>query len=57
MEAIAGSHWLHGNAIFIASVISVLLGIVQGGVQYPWDSWRTILPLVLGMIGLMLLFT
>jgi hypothetical protein len=22
-----------------------------GGVQYPWDSWRTLLPLVVGVVG------
>ncbi|KAM3155993.1 MFS efflux transporter aclA [Botrytis cinerea] len=39
-----------GNAIFIASITSILLGLIQGGVNYPWASWRTILPIALGWI-------
>lgn len=42
--------WL-GNAIFIPSMISLLLGLVMGGIQHPWSSWRIILPIVLGIIG------
>ncbi|KAI0868316.1 major facilitator superfamily domain-containing protein [Hypoxylon argillaceum] len=40
-----------GNLIFIPSIISLLFGLVTGGVQYPWSSWRVILPLVLGVAG------
>ncbi|CAG5175311.1 uncharacterized protein ALTATR162_LOCUS8044 [Alternaria atra] len=40
-----------GNLIFIPSVLAVLLGLVMGGIEYPWSSWRVILPLVLGGIG------
>ncbi|OJD19089.1 hypothetical protein AJ78_00962 [Emergomyces pasteurianus Ep9510] len=40
-----------GNLIFIPSMISLLIGLVMGGVQYPWSSWRIIVPLVLGIIG------
>ncbi|OTA64758.1 MFS general substrate transporter [Hypoxylon sp. EC38] len=40
-----------GTAIFIPSVIAVLFGLVAGGVQYPWSSWRVILTLVLGFLG------
>jgi Na+/melibiose symporter-like transporter len=42
--------WL-GNAIFISSMISLLLGLVMGGIQHPWSSWRIILPIILGAIG------
>ena len=45
-----------GNAIFIASVTSILLGLVQGGIVQPWNSWRIILPIVLGFLGLGLFF-
>ena len=45
-----------GNAIFIASVTSILLGLIQGGIVYPWSSWRTILPIVLGFLGWILFF-
>lgn len=40
-----------GNVIFIPSIIAVLLGLIMGGTEYPWSSWRVILPLVLGVIG------
>jgi MFS family permease len=40
-----------GNLIFIPSIIAILFGLVMGGVQYPWSSWRIILPLVLGFLG------
>ncbi|KAI1177085.1 major facilitator superfamily domain-containing protein [Nemania sp. FL0916] len=40
-----------GNLIFIPSTTAVLLGLVTGGVEYPWSSWRVIVPLVLGVGG------
>lgn len=41
-----------GNLLLIASVVSVLLALTWGGVQYSWSSWHTILPLVMGLVGL-----
>ena len=40
-----------GNLLFIPSVISVLLGLVMGGIEHPWSSWRIVIPLVLGIVG------
>ncbi|CAG8958653.1 hypothetical protein HYFRA_00011494 [Hymenoscyphus fraxineus] len=40
-----------GNLIFIPSMISLLWGVVMGGGELPWSSWRIILPLVLGFLG------
>ncbi|KAI9644961.1 hypothetical protein NHQ30_006996 [Ciborinia camelliae] len=40
-----------GNAIFIPSMISLFLGLILGGVKYPWGSWHIVLPLVLGVLG------
>lgn len=40
-----------GNLIFIPSMISILFGLVSGGIQHPWYSWRVIVPLVLGVVG------
>ncbi|ROV94282.1 hypothetical protein VMCG_08649 [Cytospora schulzeri] len=40
-----------GTAIFIPSIVAVIFGLVTGGVEYPWSSWRVILPLVLGFLG------
>lgn len=43
-----------GALIFILSMISLFLGLIMGGVQHPWASWRVILPLVLGVLGWLL---
>ncbi|GAB1320334.1 hypothetical protein MFIFM68171_10544 [Madurella fahalii] len=40
-----------GNLIFIPSIISLLIGLVTGGVVHPWSSFRVILPIVLGAAG------
>ncbi|KAK4209467.1 putative MFS-type transporter YusP [Rhypophila decipiens] len=40
-----------GNLIFVPSIISVLIGLVTGGVVYPWSSFRVIVPIVLGLAG------
>lgn len=41
-----------GMFLFIASTTGFLIPITWGGVQYPWDSWRTLVPLVLCAVGL-----
>ncbi|KAK4495771.1 hypothetical protein PRZ48_013039 [Zasmidium cellare] len=46
-----------GNAIFIGSVVAVLLALTWGGPVYQWDSFRIILPLVLGLLGLLVFTT
>ncbi|KAL5392877.1 hypothetical protein DPSP01_000572 [Paraphaeosphaeria sporulosa] len=43
--------WL-GAFLFISSTCSFLIGITWGGTQYPWNSWRTIVPIVLGVAGI-----
>ncbi|KAL8848058.1 MAG: hypothetical protein Q9221_006918 [Calogaya cf. arnoldii] len=43
-----------GSVIFLPSTTSFLVGITWGGVQYAWDSWRTITPIVVGLSGLVL---
>ena len=40
-----------GNAIFMPSIIAILLGLVLGGVQFAWSSYHIIVPLVLGFLG------
>ncbi|OJZ85201.1 hypothetical protein ASPFODRAFT_136968 [Aspergillus luchuensis CBS 106.47] len=47
--------WL-GNTLFILSMISVLIALSWGGSQYPWSSFRVIVPLVLGFIGFAVFF-
>ncbi|KAL6719143.1 hypothetical protein ACLMJK_003380 [Lecanora helva] len=43
--------WI-GNFIFIASATSFLIPLTWGGVQYPWDSWHTLVPLLVGVAGM-----
>lgn len=43
--------WI-GAFLFIASACSFLIGIMWGGSQYAWSSMKTILPIVLGTVGL-----
>lgn len=44
--------WI-GNALLILSVTSILLALAWGGTLHAWKSWRTIIPLVLGGLGLL----
>ncbi|KAL9036360.1 MAG: hypothetical protein Q9214_006169 [Letrouitia sp. 1 TL-2023] len=42
-----------GSFLFIASATSFLIPVTWGGVSYPWSSFRTLLPLCLGIAGLL----
>ncbi|KAI1154904.1 putative multidrug resistance protein fnx1 [Nemania diffusa] len=41
-----------GNALLVTSITSILLALTWGGELFSWSSWRTLLPLILGLIGL-----
>ncbi|PWY71019.1 MFS general substrate transporter [Aspergillus heteromorphus CBS 117.55] len=41
-----------GNAIIVAAVVSILIALSWANTRYPWSSWRIIVPLVLGFVGL-----
>ncbi|RDW61771.1 MDR family MFS transporter [Aspergillus mulundensis] len=43
--------WI-GNALFVAASTSVLIGIGWAGAVHPWGSAQVVVPLVLGMLGL-----
>lgn len=43
-----------GNLILIASVSSMLIALSSAGNQYDWNSWHTVIPLLLGFLGLIL---
>ncbi|RMZ89612.1 hypothetical protein DV736_g3154, partial [Chaetothyriales sp. CBS 134916] len=43
--------WI-GSVIFIGSMVSFLVPVTWGGVMYPWSSWRTLVPLIVGAFGL-----
>ncbi|KAF1835366.1 MFS general substrate transporter [Decorospora gaudefroyi] len=44
--------WL-GNAILVLAVVSLLLSFTYAGTKNLWSSWRTIVPLILGVLGLL----
>jgi len=41
-----------GTVLFVGSTTSFLIPITWGGVMYAWTSWRTLVPLVIGAVGL-----
>ncbi|KAF2707619.1 MFS general substrate transporter [Pleomassaria siparia CBS 279.74] len=43
--------WI-GIVLFIGSITGLLIPITWGGVQYAWDSWRTLVPLLVSAAGL-----
>lgn len=42
-----------GNAIFIGAVVAVLLALTWAGPVYQWNSAQIIVPLVIGLLGLL----
>lgn len=42
-----------GTILFVGSISSFLIPLTWGGVSYPWDSWRTLVPLIIGAAGLL----
>lgn len=43
-----------GSVVFTASMTAFLYGISTGGVSSPWSSYKVLLPLLLGPVGLVL---
>lgn len=41
-----------GMTLFLASFTGFLIPITWGGVQYPWDNWRTLVPLIVSACGI-----
>lgn len=41
-----------GNSILMGAVVAILVALSYGGARYSWSSWRTVLSLVLGFVGL-----
>ncbi|KAH8598161.1 major facilitator superfamily protein [Bisporella sp. PMI_857] len=41
-----------GNFIFVASIVSVLTATAWGGAIYSWGSYRVLVPLIIGLLGL-----
>ncbi|KAJ5618171.1 Major facilitator superfamily domain general substrate transporter [Penicillium hordei] len=43
-----------GNVLIMGATAAVLCALTYGGSRYAWSSWRIIVPLVLGLAGLVL---
>lgn len=43
--------WI-GSFLFVASITSFLIPLTWGGIMYEWNSWRTVVPLSIGALGL-----
>ncbi|KAG9023055.1 hypothetical protein FRB95_013743 [Tulasnella sp. JGI-2019a] len=41
-----------GNFLVVAATSATIIGLTWGGVRYPWSSFRVLVPLVLGLVGL-----
>lgn len=50
MQRLRRFDWI-GNALFVLSMVSILIALSWAGSQYPWSSHRVIVPLVLGFAG------
>lgn len=40
-----------GSCFFVFSMTSFLIGLSWGGVQFAWTSYRTLVPVILGLVG------
>lgn len=41
-----------GIVLFVGSVTGILIPVSWGGIMYAWDSWRTLVPLLISAAGL-----
>jgi hypothetical protein len=40
-----------GIMLFLGSITGFLMPITWGGVQYPWESWHTLVPMIVSAAG------
>ncbi|UKZ79090.1 hypothetical protein TrVFT333_006840 [Trichoderma virens FT-333] len=45
---------ISGNAIFVAAIVSALIALTWGGTIYSWSTYHIVVPLVLGLVGVLL---
>ncbi|KAF2013330.1 MFS general substrate transporter [Aaosphaeria arxii CBS 175.79] len=51
LEKLKRVDWI-GMTLFLGSTTGFLIPVTWGGVQYPWDSWRTLVPLIVSAVGM-----
>ncbi|KAK0708177.1 major facilitator superfamily domain-containing protein [Lasiosphaeris hirsuta] len=56
LQSLTKVDWV-GIAIFMPSAVALLVPFTMSGVFFPWGSWQSILPLILGISGLAALAT
>ncbi|KAJ6468281.1 Mfs1.2 [Mycena sanguinolenta] len=54
-EKLQRMDWI-GNGIIISSTSAASIGLTWGGVQYPWSSPRVLVPVILGLCGIVAFF-
>ena len=54
-QKLAKIDWI-GSVLFIASTTGFLIPLSWGGVSYPWNSWRTYVPLSVSTLGLVIVW-
>ncbi|KAJ5719965.1 hypothetical protein N7493_006843 [Penicillium malachiteum] len=42
-----------GTVLFVGSLSSFLIPLSWGGISYAWNSWHTLVPLIIGGVGLL----
>ncbi|KAK4869981.1 hypothetical protein LT330_005705 [Penicillium expansum] len=43
-----------GNILIMGATAAILCALTYGGSRFPWSSWRIMVPLVLGLVGLVI---
>ena len=51
VERLLGVDWI-GGFLFVSSTCSFLIGLTWGGSEFPWSSWRTLVPINIGLAGI-----
>ncbi|TQS38277.1 hypothetical protein Golomagni_01221 [Golovinomyces magnicellulatus] len=42
----------YGSVVFCGATVSLLIPMTWGGIMYPWSHWRTVTPLIVGLVGI-----
>ncbi|KAL5341645.1 major facilitator superfamily domain-containing protein [Aspergillus crustosus] len=50
LESLATVDYL-GSVLFVGLLSSFLVPLSWGGIMYDWDSWHTLVPLIIGAVG------
>jgi hypothetical protein len=48
------SNLYSGNTIIIGATTSCIIALTWAGVKFPWSSFHVLLPLIVGLVGLLL---